>query len=130
MNKKAIFLVAVTFVLGIALGGLSMHLAADRGWTGHGGSRGPHGKGRVIDQLTRELELSVEQQEKLQGVLQQTRQRYQTVYEQIRPQMEQARMAGRENIRKVLTPEQLPKFEALLRKADEDRKKRETRPDR
>ncbi len=127
MSKRAILLVVVVFVLGLAFGGLSIHVAADRGWTGHHGPRGGSGKARLMDQLTRELELSAEQQNQLQAVLDQTRQRYQSIYEQIRPQMEQARLRGRENIRKLLTAEQLPKFEALVQRMDEERKKRDSR---
>jgi hypothetical protein len=47
------------------------------------------------------------------------------LYSSITPQFEEARQRGRQRIRGVLTPEQLPKFEAFLRQLDEQRKKEE-----
>jgi Spy/CpxP family protein refolding chaperone len=46
------------------------------------------------------------------------------VHEQVAPQMDAIRKEGRDQIRAILTPEQLPKFEEKLRQMDEDRKKR------
>jgi len=124
MNRKAVFLVVVVFVLGLALGGLSMYVAADHFGVGSGGRRGPQ---RMVAQLTGELNLTAEQQQKLTATLEDTRSRYQAVYEQYRPQIEQIRQEGRQKIRAFLTAEQLPKFEAYLQRIDEARKKRNGR---
>jgi len=43
------------------------------------------------------------------------------------PQLEQARQQGRQRIRAVLTPDQLPKFEAFIRHLDEQRAQAELR---
>src|SRR6266853_1469240 len=45
--------------------------------------------------------------------------------QQADPEYEQARQAGREKIRQVLTPDQRPKFEELLRRIDEERFRRQ-----
>ena len=37
--------------------------------------------------------------------------------------MDQARKQGRDGIRAILTPEQVSKFDEMMRKMDEDRKK-------
>lgn len=124
MNRKAVILVVVVFVLGLVLGGLSMYVAADRFGVGSGGRRGPQ---RIVEQLTGELKLTPEQQQKLTATLEETRSRYQGVYEQYRPQIEQIRQEGRQKIRTFLTAEQLPKFEAYLQRIDEARKKRNGR---
>jgi hypothetical protein len=124
MNRKAIFLVAIVFVLGLALGGLSMHLAADRLGVGHGSKKD---SSRTVEELTRELQLTPEQQKLLAETLAETRSKYQRIYEQYRPQLEQARQEGRQRIRGFLTAEQLPKFEAWLAKVDEARKRKNNR---
>lgn len=124
MNRKAAFLVVVVFVFGLALGGLSMHLAADRFGVGHAPKKDGS---RTVDELTTQLNLSPEQREQLRAVLAETRGKYQAIYEQYRPQMELARQQGRQNIRAILTPEQLPKFEAWLARIDESRRKKNGR---
>ena len=120
MNRKAAFFVVVVFVLGLALGGLSMHLAADR-----------FGMGREKKswsvELTRELNLTPEQQTQLGGILEETRGKYNAIYDQYKPQLEQARQQGRQKIRGILTAEQLPKFEVWLQRVDEARRKKNGR---
>lgn len=122
MNRKAVFLVVVVFVLGLALGGLSMHLAADRF-----GEHPRKGSSRMVEELTRELSLTAEQQKQLAATLEETKTKFQAIYEPIRPQIEQARQEGRQKIRAFLTSEQLPKFETYLHKLDEERKKKNGR---
>jgi len=123
MNRRAVFLVVVVFLLGLVLGGLTVYLGAER----FGLSYGRWGSGRTVEQLTRELNLTPEQQQKLTATLEETRSRYQAVYELYRPQIELARQEGRQRIRAFLTAEQLPKFEAYLQRIDEARKKRSAR---
>ena len=123
MNRKAVYLVIVVFLLGLALGGLTVYLQPEQ----FGLAYGRRGSGRTVEQLTRELNLTPEQQQKLAATLEETRSRYQAVYDQYRPQIEQARQEGRQKIRAFLTAEQLPKFEAYLQRIDEARKRRSTR---
>jgi len=123
MNRKAVFLVVVVFLLGLALGGLTVYLGAEQ----FGLAYGRRGPGRTVEQLTRELNLTPEQQRKLAATLEETRSRYQGIYELYRPQIELARQEGRQKIRAFLTEEQLPKFEAYLQRIDEARKKRNAR---
>jgi len=120
MNRRAAFLVVVVFVLGLALGGLSMHLAANR----FGGN---HGKKSFTEELTRELNLTPAQQTQLSAILEETRGKFSAIYEQYRPQIDQARRDGRQNIRAILTEEQLPKFEQFLQRVDDARKKKNGR---
>ncbi|MCL6565209.1 MAG: hypothetical protein K6U09_02190 [Acidobacteriia bacterium] len=133
MHRKATFLVAAVFVLGLALGALSMHLAAERYWPGYGAKKEYRERGRdpqsermrLVERLTRELALTAEQQQQLEQVLAETSARYDAIYEEIRPRLRQVREEGRNRIREFLTPEQREKFEAWLHKIDEERRKRE-----
>lgn len=128
MNRKATVLVVVVFLLGIALGAVGMRVAEQKVWGERRDDRGRMGgSARIVEQLTRELALTPEQQQQLNSILEDTRKKYEVTYSAIRPQMEQARQEGRTHIRSMLTPEQLPKFEAYLRRIDEERKNRERR---
>jgi Spy/CpxP family protein refolding chaperone len=124
MNRKATLLVLAVFVLGIVLGGLLMLAVEQRVMSQQRGNgrKGP-GSARLVEDLTRELSLTPEQQQRLTAELEETRRRYDAIFETIRPQMEQTRQDGRARIRAVLTQEQLPKFEEYLRRMDERRKR-------
>ena len=121
MNRKAVALVVLVFVLGLALGALSMYVAGNRIFAGERGRNGP---ARVVERLTSELALTAEQQKRLTAILEETNGKYRTIYDQMRPQMEEIRQQGRQKIRGILTQEQLPKFEEWLRRVDEERRKR------
>jgi Spy/CpxP family protein refolding chaperone len=45
-----------------------------------------------------------------------------TIHDQTDAQIEQVRQKGREQIRAILTPEQIPKFEEFLKDLDQHRK--------
>ena len=125
-NRKAVVLVLGVFVLGILLGALATYVVGGRVWAGME-NRGPHGRARLLEQLTQDLGLNADQQKQLDAILAETQKKYEELYEPVRAQADQVRQQGRENIRAVLTPEQRTKFEEFLRRIDEDRKKRSGR---
>ena len=45
------------------------------------------------------------------------------IHDQADLQLEQVRQKGRAQVRAILTPEQLPKFEEFLKRMDEERKR-------
>jgi len=77
---------------------------------------------------TRDLNLNADQQGQIQAILSDMRAKYAALHEKLDPEYEQVRHLGREQIRQILTPEQRPKFEDLLRQIDEDRRKRQGNP--
>jgi Spy/CpxP family protein refolding chaperone len=128
MNRKATLMVILVFLLGIALGAVGMRVAEQKVWGDRRDERSrAGGPSRMVEQLTRELALTAEQQQQLNSILEDTRKKYELTYTTIRPQMEQTRQEGRGRIRSMLTPAQLPKFEEYLRRIDEERKNRERR---
>jgi Spy/CpxP family protein refolding chaperone len=78
--------------------------------------------------FTRDLNLTTEQQTQVQAIMNETRSHYAELHQKLDPEYEQVRQQSREHIRQVLTPEQRPKFEELLRQMDEERRKRQTNP--
>jgi Spy/CpxP family protein refolding chaperone len=138
MNRKATLLVIAVFVLGLALGALCTYWIDEYYFDADKAEQSYRARGReqqnqeasrmrLVERLTRELALTPDQQEQLKQVLQETSERYDSIYEEMRPRLRQAREDGRAKIRSFLTPEQREKFDAWLQKIDEERRKRECR---
>jgi hypothetical protein len=122
-NRKAVLLVCLVFVLGIALGAVGTYMVTTRVLAARAlPDRSAAGR---VAMYTRDLNLNSEQQKQIQSILTETRARYAEIHKQADPEYEQARQQGRERIRQTLTPEQLPKFEDLLRQMDEERRMRQ-----
>jgi Spy/CpxP family protein refolding chaperone len=131
-RRSAVLLVFAVFVLGIALGVLGTYL---EGYRVFGASiihrtrpdRSPAAQQRErqarVEQMTKDLGLTADQQQKMDAVLTQMSTTYSGIHQQFAGQMDGARKQGRESIRAILTPEQVAKFDELMRKMDEERKK-------
>lgn len=114
-SRRAVVYLLLVFLLGFAGGGLAGYWGAKAGWFhrfGAGGERGP------LKWLTRELDLTPEQQEQLEPILDKTGQEYFRLYEKVRPEFKQVRQEAREKIRALLTPEQRVRFEELVREIE------------
>jgi Spy/CpxP family protein refolding chaperone len=125
-NRKAVLVVFVLFVLGIALGSVGTYLVTTRVLAARPQATLAHNPGRTMAMFTRDLNLNPDQQSQIQAILNDTRSRYAELHQKLDPEYEQVRHQGRERIRQVLTPEQRPKFEDLLRQMDEDRRQRQS----
>jgi Spy/CpxP family protein refolding chaperone len=123
-SRKAVLLVFVLFVLGIALGGVGTYLVTTRVLAARPQGALAHTAGHTMAMFTRDLNLSPDQQSQIQTILNDTRAHYAALHEKLDPEYEQVRQLGRDRIRQLLTPEQRPKFEDLLRQMDEDRRQR------
>jgi len=122
-NRKAVLLVFVLFALGIALGSVGTYVVTTRVLAARPQATLAHNPGHM-EMFTRDLNLNQDQQNQIQAILNDTRARYAELHQKLDPEYEQVRHEGRQRIRQVLTPEQRPKFEELLRQIDEDRRKR------
>jgi Spy/CpxP family protein refolding chaperone len=122
-NRKAVVLVILVFVLGIALGVVGTYLVTSRVEAARAGGSRTHGNALAI--FTKDLNLTTAQQQQIEVILRDVRAQYAAIHEKVDPEYEQARKQGRDRIRQVLTPEQKPKFEELLRRMDEERLKRQ-----
>lgn len=128
VKQKAALWVGVVFVLGVTLGGMLGYVLANQT---HGASVAPAPvsdaarRAQKVDQLTKELGLTPDQQTKLDKILADTQAKFKAIHDSTQPQIEATRKEARGEIRGFLTDEQKPKFEEHLRKLDEERKKRE-----
>jgi Spy/CpxP family protein refolding chaperone len=121
-RREAAVLVFVVFLLGLLVGGVGNHLWGERVW-GHNETsprQGPPSRAKVIDDLTRELQLTPDQQKQLGTIIDETRAEWAAQHEQIRQQI---RQRGRARIRAILTPDQQAKFEQFMQRIDEQRRK-------
>ena len=115
---EAAALVAVVFVLGILLGGVGNHLWGERVW-----GRDTTPPPRISVELTQELQLTPEQQKQLNGIIADTQAKWRALYNPLEPQRTEIREQSHDQMRKILTPEQLPKFDAFMQRLDEQRKR-------
>src|SRR5580693_4873720 len=123
-RREAALLVLVVFLLGVLLGGVGNHLWGERVW----GKQNPAGqptKGQIVNNLTRELQLTSDQQKQLAAIVDDTRAQWRTLYSTIEPKHEEIRQQSRDRVRAILTPEQKPKFEEFMKHLDEQRQKDE-----
>lgn len=118
-RSAAIRLLVVAFALGGLVGGAATMLA-DRG--NH--SRSDHGQdGRqgYVARLDQELDLTPAQEETVSGVLRLHEPVMDSMFRAIRAEhaeLDQQRMAIRQEIRASLTPEQSTKYDAMLARRD------------
>lgn len=127
-SRKAIALLALVFILGIAIGALGLTLMNGRVYGARPNrptaSRQGAPQSRVVNRLTRDLDLTPDQQKRVSDILANTQERYNGIRQQMNPQFDQARAEGRAQIRQILTPEQQPKLDEFFRLVDEERRRK------
>lgn len=123
-NRKAVLLVLLVFALGIALGSVGTYLVTTRVEAGHLRAQPGRSAATALAMFTKGLNLDPEQQKQILVILNDMRTHYGEIRSQADPQYEAVRHEGREKIRQLLTPEQKPKFDDLLRRIDEERRQR------
>ena len=121
---EAAVLVFVVFLLGALLGGVGNHVWGERVWGKQIINSQPT-RNEIVGDLTRDLQLTPDQQKQLGSIVDDTRAQWRTLYTTIEPQHEQIRQQSRDRIRAILTPDQKPKFEEFMHRIDEQRKKDE-----
>lgn len=131
-NKwKARALVLGVFLLGCAIGALTMNLYRVSVQSGRFLTPSPprHTTAREkhLDFLTRELGLSEDQARQVGQILDETRQEFIQLRNEMRPRFDAIRDRSRERIRALLTPEQQAKYAELMKRLDEERSGREGR---
>lgn len=126
MKWKAATLVFAVFLAGALVGGLSVRVFGDRIFSTGASSAGTRPtKAGLLKQLDQTLTLTPDQEKQISAIMDETVAEHGRLYSSITPQFEEARHRGRQKIRAVLTPEQLPKFEAFLKQLDDQRKREE-----
>ncbi|HEV2383104.1 MAG TPA: hypothetical protein VG206_25330 [Terriglobia bacterium] len=111
MKHRVYLYFVLTFLLGAVIGGGGLYLYA---WYG-GHWRRPMNRGQFVHDLTRQLKLSEQQASQVTGIMDDSRKKYDELHSQVRPQFEALRDETDSQIRQVLTPDQVSKFDELVR---------------
>ena len=128
MKFKAATLVFCVFLTGAVVGGLAVHVFGDRIWSTRASNPNSMAtRDELLQQLSQQLDLTPDQRTQIKAAMDQTTSDWHRIYLTVDPQLEQARQQGRQRIRAVLAPDQLPRFEAFIRHLDEQRAKAELR---
>src|SRR3954462_5561716 len=112
-------LITLAIASGLALGGLTAATAQDNndgpGGHGHGGHRGQHGwkHGNPMEHLTKKLDLTPDQQTKVQPILDQAKPQMEAIHRDAMQKMKALHDSTMDQIRPLLTPEQQQKLDAM-----------------
>jgi Spy/CpxP family protein refolding chaperone len=123
-SRKAFLVVFVLFLLGIALGSVGTYVVTTEVQAARPHPSLSHNYAGTVAMFTQGLSLSPDQEKQLESIFNDMRGNYEALHQKLDPEYEQVRHEGRERIRQILTPEQRPKFEDLLRQIDEQRRRR------
>ena len=130
-RQKARLWLLLVFVLGIAIGGVFGYNFAHRtlaaGPVSPATLPEPERRARRVAQMTKEVGLTPEQASSIDALIHQTHDQMKTIHDRSDADVDAVRQNARAQMRQLLTPEQLPKFEAMLQRMDAERKKNEPR---
>lgn len=128
-HSKARLLIAAVFVIGFAAGALSLNLY--QRLTNNAAKPEPRNRTEVfIQRMDERVSLSDPQKEQVKQILDGARDRYSKIREKMEPctkefesQFDSARQQTRNEIRAVLTGDQLPKVEEMFKEQDGERER-------
>jgi Spy/CpxP family protein refolding chaperone len=120
---RAALWIGAVFLLGAALGGVLGYVFAHRPVNAAAPPQSEQQRrASRVAELTRELSLTPQQAQQLDEILVKWHAETKAIRDQSDAQVESIRQKGRSEVRSILTPDQLPKFEAFLKRLDEERK--------
>ena len=123
-TRKAALWVGAVFLIGAALGGVLGYLFAHRPVIAANPPLSePARRAQKLQELTKELSLTPQQVQQVDSLLLERHLEAKAIRDQADVQLDAVRQKGRAQMRAILTPEQLPKFEEFLKRMDEERKR-------
>ena len=115
MSRRAYFYFALTFLLGVIIGGACTYYY---GW--HTGRwHRPFVRQNFVHRLQGELNLSDTQVQQLEQILDGSMSKFRSAQQQADAQLNAVRQETRAAIRQILTPQQNQQFDELVRRWDE-----------
>ncbi|MGB7434385.1 MAG: Spy/CpxP family protein refolding chaperone [Candidatus Acidiferrum sp.] len=126
--RKARIWLAVVFLVGAAIGGVFGYSFGHRSYaamTSPGPPSEPERRAKRVADMTRELGLTPEQSAKMDDIIRQAHQHMKGIRDKAEQDVDGVREQARGEMRQFLTPEQKPKFEALVQKMDAEKKKQQ-----
>lgn len=130
-RREAAILVLVVFVLGLVVGGVGNHFWGQTVWGSHQEHpvrTGPPSRAKIVDDFTRELQLTADQQKQLGTIIDQTRAEWAAQHEANQQRHDAIRQEAHARLRAILTSTQVPKFDAFMQRLEEQRKRDQQQP--
>jgi len=125
MTRRAYLYFILTFLLGIIVGGAAVLFYA---WnTGHWHRQ--FDRQRLVRRLTRQLNLNDVQVQQLNQIMDDTAKKMADLRKQMDPEFDAVRKESQDRVRQILTPEQLNKFNEMVRRFEERRGRRGPPPE-
>ena len=119
MSRRAYLYFALTFLLGVIIGGTCVYYYA---WsTGHW--RRPFNRQSFVSRLKAQLSLSDTQVFQLEQILEGSTKKFRAIQQQTDSQSNALREDTRNKIRQILSPQQTQEFDELVRRWDERMKR-------
>ena len=125
IRKKAAIWLALVFILGTATGGVFGYSLARRSYASTRTAVPSEAERRAkkIAEMTQTIGLTAEQAQKADGIIKNAQSEIRAIHDKSDADVDVVRMKNREQVRSLLTPEQLPKFQQFVQRMDEERKK-------
>ena len=123
---KAQLAIVIVFLLGVAAGALGLTMYSRWSDTGRpSGWTGKFDRERYVKQMTEAVGLKPEQMGPLDAILDETREEFLAMRKRLSPQIDEVRQRARDRVRGILHADQQPRFEAFLKRWDEERRAEE-----
>lgn len=124
-RRQARLWLAIVFLLGAGIGVVAGYTFAHKSYaaTNAPTMSEPERRAKRVAEMTQEIGLTPEQSKKVDGIIATAHEDMKKVHDQSDAQMDAIREKARNEIRESLTTEQKPKYEAFVKKIDEERKK-------
>ena len=124
--KVKIWLVLVAvFVLGAVTGGALTGLYRSRASGNSGRDAHERTMKERFEKMRQELSLTDQQTTQVRAILDETRNEYKSLREELRPRFDEPRVKARAKIRALLNPDQQKKFDALVAQQDAEHNSRD-----
>ena len=127
MTRRVYLNFSLTFLLGIILGGVGVYYFL---WSSGRLAHRGFNRDRAVAHFKKELDLSADQVEKIGAIFDETSQKVRDLQKQMEPQFQALHLETRGRIRQLLNPDQVKKFDELMRQADERHRRHAPSPPR
>ena len=127
-RQKARLWLGLVFILGAAIGGVFGYSFAHRSYAATQAPATlsePERRAKRVAEMTKEVGLTPEQIAQIDQIIHQAHDEKKTIHEKSDADVDVVRQRAREQMRSLLTPDQRPKFEAMVQRWNQEKKKQQ-----
>ena len=127
-RQKARLWLGLVFILGAAIGGVFGYSFAHGSYAATQAPATlsePERRAKRVAEMTKEVGLTPEQSTQIDQIIHQAHDEMKTIHEKSDADVDVVRQRAREQMRSLLTPEQRPKFEAMVQRWNQEKKKQQ-----